>query len=195
MNTNEHIRLHEEAALIYKKFAPAKISPSEQRLLFHRTKNRLTQLGQEFITDAEELLYLSDSREVEVSCSLKEAKASIKNVLSRQKYPFGYITGGLEGIHLHRLFDGLVVSGISAMILGLEESDYTNSKGRQPLYTTAEKMALWQKYAPSGSLVFVIPRRPDHISPNDYYDWITQYLGIWKNSKVIFLVRKMIHRR
>jgi hypothetical protein len=154
-------------------------------------KSRLNPLGQEILTDSGELFWLKDAPNVLVTGSLEEARSCIGMLLAKAPDKIGYITGGLEGIHLQIQLNGLTVDGtILTVIMGIEESGYSETKGRRPLFSMREKVSLWKQLAPDNSILFVIPQRPDFISPDDYYDWITQYLGVLKNIQIIYLGSK-----
>ena len=154
------------------------------------SSGELSELGQEFLVDCKELLWLRDAPNVLVASSLEEARDDVGLLLTEVPGRIGYITGGLEGLHLQILLNGLAATEIETFIIGLEEDSYVASKGREPLYTTNEKISLWEQLAPDKSVLFVIPQRPDFISPNDYYDWITQYLGLFRNEKIVYLGSK-----
>ena len=169
------------------------LSPLPQAALtnvLYRTRANLNPLGQEILTDSKELLWLKDAPNVLTANSLAEARDCVGLLLTETPGTIGYITGGLEGIHLQTILNGLTTEGISTFIIGIEESCYSKTKGRNPLYSTEEKMSLWTQLAPERSVLFVIPLRPDFVSPDDYYDWIAQYLGIFRNKQIVYLGSK-----
>ncbi len=154
------------------------------------SSGRLTELGREFYIDIKELQefpLLRDSPRVVFARSLAEARAATNQLLIEASGFVGYITGGLEGGFLQIMLNGLVAGGeIDTFIIGLEEEKYVASKGRGPLFSTQEKASLWMQLAPDNSVLFIIPPRPESMSPDDYYDWISEYLGVFKNGQVIY---------
>lgn len=152
------------------------------------SSDRLTRLGREFFVDIKELPLLRESSRVTFARSLVEARESTYQLLMETPGFVGYITGGLEGGFLQIMLNGLVAGGeLDTCIIGLEEEKYVASKGREPLFSTQEKTSLWMELAPDDSIVFVIPPRPEIISADDYYDWISEYLGIFRNNRVIYI--------
>lgn len=178
------------SSLAKKRFDLEPLSQADLASVFDRASRRLNSLGQEFLIDLRELLWLRDAPNVRVASSLEEAKGGIARLLTETPGLIGYITGGLEGIHLQILLNGLIADGISTFIMGIEESSYSSTKGREPLYSTKEKVLLWLQFAPDKTILFVIPQRPDFLSPDDYYDWIAQYLGLFGNERIIYLGSK-----
>lgn len=169
------------------------LSQNDLSLVLDRliSSSRLTELGKEFFTDVKEIRWFRPSPRVTFARSLTEAREATSQLLMENSAPVGYITGGLEGTFLHILLDGLVTDGrIDTCIIGLEEEEYVAAKGREPLFSTQEKTSLWTQLAPDNSLLFVIPQRPEIISVNDYYDWISEYLGIFRKNRVIYLGSK-----
>lgn len=155
------------------------------------SNGRVNKLGQEYLVDCIELIQLGNASNVLVADSLEEARDYIGMVLTEMPDRIGYITGGLEGLHLQVLLHSLTGgSKVSSFIFGLETDSYIVSKGRGPLYTTNEKVSLWEQLAPDKSVLFIIPQRPGFISPDDYYDWIVQYLGLYRNKQVVYLGSK-----
>ncbi|MBI3887495.1 hypothetical protein HY310_00310 [Candidatus Microgenomates bacterium] len=85
------------------------------------------------------------------------------------------------------MLDGLVICKLKTFIVGLEEEGYTLGKGRQPLLTFQQRMSLWSMIAPNQSVIFPIPPRPEQISADIYYDWISKTVGVYKNPRVVFV--------
>lgn len=155
------------------------------------SSGRLTGLGRESFIDIKELPLLMDSPHVVFARSLVEAREATNELLRETSGLVGYITGGLEGGFLQIMLNGLVAGGeINTCIIGLEEEGYVASKGRESLFSTQEKTSLWMEMAPDDSIVFVIPPRPEMISADDYYDWIAEYLGIFRNGQIVYLGSK-----
>lgn len=154
------------------------------------SSDRLTRLGEEFLTDCKEQLCMRSAPNVLIAGSLEEARDCASLLLTEVPNQIGYITGGLEGLHLEIALNALTATGIATFIIGLEEDSYILSKGRRPLFSTREKVSLWEQLAPDKSVLFVIPQKPDSVSPDDYYDWITQYLGLFRSKQIIYLGSK-----
>lgn len=156
------------------------------------SSGELTKLGQDFLTDANELFWLRDAPRLCFARSLNVARAEVGRLLRQTSGNIGYITGGLEGLHLQRFLGGITISnfGIETLVVGIEEDSYTRNKGREPLFSTREKVSLWAQLAPEGSVLFVVPQRPGSVSADEYYDWITRHLGLYKNEQVVFLGSK-----
>lgn len=149
--------------------------------------NNLTQLGRNFYGDIFDQLSLQPRRETWVAFSLKEARGKITELLAMIYGNVGYITGGLESRHHQILLDSLSVNRISAAIIGLEGDNYIRNKGRTPFLTYPERFSLWPLVAPNGSIIFPLPPKPDGIASDEWYDAITQYLGVWQNPQVVYI--------
>lgn len=175
--------------IAYRKFEYQKPDNYEWLQIIERLRQskRIGMLGDQFLVDCRELPLFRAESMVKVASSLYDTKANIELKLNESHGLAGYITGGLEGLHLQMILNGLEIDGINPLIMGVEEDSYVRKKGREPLFTTQEKLALWEKLAPDNSLIFVIPLRPDHINPDIYYDFISDYLGLFKNKRVIYL--------
>lgn len=184
-------RIEVLSSLAKKRFDLTPLSQAALTSVLDRASGSLNSLGQEFLTDSKELFWLRDAPNVLVAGSLEEARDCVGMLLTEVPGQVGYITGGLEGIHLQGLLNGLTADRkISTFVLGIEESSYGEAKGRKPLYSTREKVLLWEQLAPDKSVLFVIPQRPDFVSPDDYYDWIAQYLGLFRNKQIVYLGSK-----
>ncbi len=154
------------------------------------SSGKVSELGQELLIDCKELLWLRDAPNILVASSLEEVRDHVGLLLTEIPGRIGYITGGLEGLHLQILLNGLTATETETFIVGLEEDSYVASKGEEPLYTTNEKVSLWEQLAPDMSILFVIPKKPDGISSDDYYDWVTKYLGLFRNEQIVYLGSK-----
>lgn len=178
--------------LAKKRFDLTPLSQTALTDVLDRASGSLNPLGQEIIADTRELFWLRDAPNVLVASSLEEARDYVGLLLTEAPGQVGYITGGLEGTHLQILLNGLTADRrISTFVIGTEENIYTSkAKNRKPLYSTREKVSLWGQLAPDKSVLFVIPQRPDLVSPDDYYDWIAQYLGLFRNKRIIYLGSK-----
>ena len=180
-------------SLAKKRFDLEPLSPVALTSVIDRviSGGRVNKLGQEYLVDCKEIRWLKNRPNTLIASSLEEARDYIGLLLTEVPNPIGYITGGLEGLHLQVLLNKLTAEGrISTFIVGLEEDSYVAAKGRAPLWTTREKLSLWEQLAPDSSILFVIPRRPDFISPDDYYDWLAQYLGLFKNKQIVYFGSK-----
>lgn len=129
------------------------------------SSGRVTELGQEFLIDCRELQWLKDDPNILVASSLEETRDHIGCLLTETSGQIGYITGGMEGLHLHWLLNGLTATTadtaatVDTFIIGIEEGSYVVAKGRCPLFSTNEKVALWETLAPERSIIFVIPKK------------------------------------
>ncbi|MCK9368517.1 hypothetical protein M0R04_00905 [Candidatus Dojkabacteria bacterium] len=139
------------------------------------------------LNDLSDLLFLRKLPEVHLALSLSEAQKNIATSLESTQGVFGYITGGLEGLHLSALLEGYSAMGVKGIMIGVEHPNYTSEKGRVPLFTMSEKMNLWKVLAPNNSIVFPIPKKPSDISPDSYYDFIANFLGLFGNEKIIYI--------
>lgn len=148
---------------------------------------RLNELGRKSYIDVEELMYLLDPPEVTWASSLEEASEATGRILETPGF-VGYVTGALEmGPHHKMILDGLTTYWwMNTFVMGIEGEEYVRAKGREPLFTLQEKISLWKRLAPDRSILFAVPPRPEGISADDYYDWLTLYLGFFQHPKVIY---------
>lgn len=154
------------------------------------SSGKVSELGQELLVDCKELLWLRDAPNVLVASSLEEARDNVGLLLTEIPGRIGYITGGMEGLHLQILLNGLAATEVETFIIGVEEDSYSIAKGRKPPYSMEEKVSLWEQLAPDRSVLFVVPQRPEFVSPDNYHDWIAKYLGLFGNEQIVYLGSK-----
>jgi hypothetical protein len=147
---------------------------------------RLNERGKEFFTDIRDFLCIQNLPQATFAPSLEQAREEIDQLLTEIPFPIGYVTGALEmGFHHKIALEGLTVDEVGTFVIGLEGEEYIASKkGRRPLFSLQEKVSLWMRLGPKKSVLFAIPSKPEWISSDDYYDWITQYLGLFKNPRI-----------
>jgi hypothetical protein len=163
---------------------PQQLAETTERLI---ANGKLTQLGRQIFEDAREWLWVRDPPTVIFARSLAEARTEVGCLLGKTRGAIGYITGGLESGFHHILLNGLVSDGVGTFVIGLEEDKYIAEKGRTPLFTTQEKVSWWRYLAPEGSVIFVVPSRPEELPPDKYYDWLAEYIGLYRNVRAVYV--------
>lgn len=151
---------------------------------------RLTELGQSCMGSVYDALHLRRPEwGIEIAHSLADARLKIFDHLARSERRMGYVTGGLEaGWHHHSLIDSLPIDpGVYGVAIGLEPDSYIEQKGREPIFDLQERVSLWHRVAPANSVIFTIPKRPDGVVADEYYDWLADQVGVLKNPRIVFI--------
>lgn len=152
---------------------------------------RLNDLGLDCYLTVQELPIFVQSEGVAYAGSVAGAKHLIEDRVQGAGRGVGYCTGGLDfGWHhfnvLHSIQYKYELDGI---VIGLEDPSYKNKlfPGTDPRIVMDHKIAFWQQVAPSNSIVFRVPPRPENISPDDYYDQLADYLGIYQHPRAFYI--------
>jgi hypothetical protein len=153
--------------------------------------NRLNEVGLDFYLSAQELPIFVQSEGVTYASSVAGAKHLVEDRVHGVGCRLGYCTGVLDfGWHhfnvLHSIQYKYALDGI---VIGLEDPSYKNKlfPGIDARVVMDHKIAFWHQVAPNNSIVFRIPPRPDNVTPDQYYDQLAVYLGVYQNSSVFYI--------